>query len=66
MPETAKDCAIMLTRPGVKACGPYQREVEYIVGKDVEVTEAHRLVDAKGFVIVRGTLPAIKKTKQEG
>lgn len=56
-----KECVICLKRPGVKSCGPFMREVEYTVPDDIDAAEAHRLVEVKGFEVVRGTLPAIKK-----
>lgn len=43
---------IRLERPGVQACGPYRRGVDYTVGEGgLTVETAERLVNVKGFTV---------------
>ena len=53
---------VILNRPGVKACGPYQAGQAY----DVPADEAERLIKVKGFKKVGGTDKAPTEQTSEG
>lgn len=49
MKQKSKTVRVKIVRPGVRACGQYLAGVEY----EVSEVEARRLVEVKGFQIVK-------------